>query len=163
VNSEYAEARSKAMDESAGALDEKSEDAVARAASRFKWIGWSSLLLAIVQSVCTIFVALSGLRLLLGAAAFGAAIGVMKIADERIHIDAVRIPMVMFALVGAVFNLVALWQVRRLRGRAASAWRQKTVSRRKFASERVQLVLSVLTLILLAAESFYHLRQTHHL
>lgn len=131
--------------------------------SRFKWIGWSSLFLAIVQSVCTIFVALSGLRLLLGAAAFGAAIGVMKIADERIHIDAVRIPMVMFALVGAAFNLVALWQVRRLRGRAASAWRQKTVSSGKFASEKVQLVLSLLTLILLAVESFYHLRQTHHL
>jgi len=86
----------------------------------------------------------------------------MKIADEKIHIDAVRIPMLIFALAGAVFNLVALWQVRRLRGRAASAWRQKTVSRSKFASEKVQLALSVLTLILLAVESFYHLRNTHH-
>jgi hypothetical protein len=133
------------------------------AASRLRWIGWSSLFLAIVQSVCTIFVALSGLRLLLGAAAFGAALGVMKIADERIHIDAVRIPMLMFALIGAVFNLVALWQVRRLRGRAASAWRQTGVSQSKYASEKVQLALSVLTLILLAVESFYHLRQTHHL
>src|SRR6516162_4035894 len=82
-----------------------------RTESRFRWIGWSSFLLAIVQSVCTIFVALSGLRLLLGAAAFSAAIGVMKIADHRIHIDSIRIPMVMFALLGAVFNLVALWQV----------------------------------------------------
>jgi len=134
----------------------------AQTVSRFKWIGWSSLFLALVQSVCTIFVALSGLRLLLGAAAFGAAVGVMKFADQKIHIDAVRIPMLIFALVGAVFNLVALWQVRRLRGRAASAWRQKTVSRSKFASEKVQLSLSVLTLILLAVESFYHLRNTHH-
>src|SRR6266436_1892336 len=134
----------------------------AQTVSRIKWIGWSSLFLALVQSVCTIFVALSGLRLLLGAAAFGAAIGVMKFADQKIHIDAVRIPMVIFALVGAVFNLVALWQVRRLRGRAASAWRQKTVSRSKFASEKVQLALSVLTLILLAVESFFHLRNTHH-
>jgi hypothetical protein len=136
---------------------------VEQTVSRFKWIGWSSLFLAVVQSVCTIFVALSGLRLLLGAAAFSAAIGVMKFADERIHIDAVRIPMVVFALVGAVFNLVALWQVRRLRGRAASAWRQKKLSRSKFASEGVQLALSVLTLILLAVESYYHLRNTHHL
>jgi hypothetical protein len=130
---------------------------------RFKWIGWSSFFLAVVQSVCTIFVALSGLRLLLGAAAFGAAVGVMKFADQRIHIDAVRIPMEVFAIAGAVFNLVALWQVRRLRGRAASAWRQKTISRSKFASEGVQLALSVLTLILLAVESYYHLRNTHHL
>jgi hypothetical protein len=150
------------MEESVEAPGGAPETIAAQTTSRFRWVGWSSLFLAIVQSVCTIFVALSGLRLLLGAATFGAAIGVMKIADKRIHIDAVRIPMVIFALVGAVFNLVALWQVRRLRGRAASAWRQKTVSQSKFASEGVQLVLSVLTLILLAVESFYHLRNTHH-
>jgi hypothetical protein len=150
------------MDESVEAPAAAPEAAAERTVSRFRWIGWSSLFLAVVQSVCTIFVALSGLRLLLGAATFGAALGVMKFADKKIHIDAVRIPMVMFALVGAVFNLVALWQVRRLRGRAASAWRQKAVSRSKFASERVQLALSVLTLILIAVESFYHLRNTHH-
>jgi cytochrome bd-type quinol oxidase subunit 2 len=150
------------MDESLEAPTGTPEAATAQTVSKFRWVGWSSLFLAIVQSVCTIFAALSGLRLLLGAAAFGAAIGVMKIA-ERIHIDAVRIPMLMFALLGAVFNLVALWQVRRLRGRAASAWRQKAVSRSKFASEGVQLGLSVLTLILLAVESFYHLKHTHHL
>ena len=150
------------MDESLDTPGGARETEAAQTVSRFRWIGWSSFFLAVVQSICTIFVALSGLRLLLGAAAFGAAIGVMKFADEKIHIDAVRIPMLMFALVGAVFNLVALWQVRRLRGRAASAWRQKTVSRSKFASERVQLTLSVLTLILLAVESFYHLRLTHH-
>jgi hypothetical protein len=150
------------MDESIEAPAAAPEAAAAQTVSRFRWIGWSSLFLAVVQSICTIFVALSGLRLLLGAAAFGAAVGVMKFADRKIHIDAVRIPMVMFALVGAVFNLVALWQVRRLRGRAASAWRQKTVSRSKFASERVQVALSVLTLILIAVESFYHLRNTHH-
>ena len=155
------------MDESLDAVRETPENQAAQTdatqtVSRFKWIGWSSLFLAVVQSVCTIFVALSGLRLLIGAAAFGAAIGVMKFA-ENIHVDAVRIPMVVLALAGAVFNLVALWQVRRLRGRSASAWRQKAVSRSKFASERVQLALSVLTLILLAVESYYHLRNTHHL
>jgi hypothetical protein len=138
------------------------ESTVDRTESRFRWIGFSSFLLAVIQSVCTVFVALSGLRLLLGAAAFGAAIGVMKIADERIHIDAIRIPMIMFALAGALFNLVALWQVHRLRARGASAWRQKPVLRSKFASERFQLALSLVTLILLALESFYHLRFTHH-
>src|SRR5512136_1715099 len=116
------------MDESAEASAGAPESAASQTVLRFKWVGWSSLFLALLQSVCTIFVALSGLRLLIGAAAFGAAIGVMKIADAMIHIDAVRIPMVMFALVGAVFNLVALWQVRRLRGRSASAWRQKNIS-----------------------------------
>jgi len=85
----------------------------------------------------------SDLRLLLGRAAFGAAIGVHEIVDQRIHIDVVRIPMVMFALAGAVFNLWRCGKVRRLRGRAASAWRQKTASRSKFASEKVQLAVIV--------------------
>ena len=138
------------------------ESAVDRTESRFRWIGWSSFFLAIVQSVCTVFVALSGVRLLLGAAAFASAIGAMQIV-EKIHVDAIRIPMVMFALAGALFNLVALWQVHRLRARGGSAWRQKRVSRSKFASEGFQLVLSLLTLLLLGAESFYHVRFTHHL
>jgi hypothetical protein len=138
------------------------DQAVERTISRFKWVGWSSLFFAVVQSVCTLFVALSGLQLLLSAAAFSAAIGAMHVA-EKIHADAIRIPMVLFALAGALFNLVALWQVRRLRGRASAAWRQKTTSRGKFASEGVQLALSLLTLLLLAVESFYHLRNTHHL
>ena len=138
------------------------QSAVDRTESRVRWIGWSSLFLAIVQSVCTVFVALSGLRLLLGAAAFASAIGAMKIV-ERIHVDAIRIPMVMFALAGALFNLVALWQVHRLRARTASAWRQKPVTRSKFASEGFQLLLSLLTLLLLGAETFYHVRFTKHL
>jgi len=138
------------------------EEAAEQTVLRFKWIGWPSLFFAVVQSVCTLFVAVSGLRLLIGAAAFASAIGAMQVLD-KIHADAIRVPMVMFALIGAVFNLVALWQVRRLRGRAASAWRQKEVSRSKFASERVQLDLSVLTLILLAAESYFHVQHTGHL
>lgn len=148
------------------ALDTSSpaqEAAAAQAEPRFKWIGWSSLFFAVVQSVCTIFAALSGMRLLIGAAAFSAAVGLMKIADNKIHIDPIRIPMVVLAVAGAVFNLAALWQVRRLRGRAASAWRQKAVSRSKFASEGVQLTLSLLTLLLLGLESFYHFRHAHHL
>ena len=138
------------------------ETAADQTQSKFKWIGWSSLFLAMVQSICTVFVALSGLRLLLGAAAFGAALGTMRIV-ERVHVDAIRIPMVMFALAGALFNLVALWQVHRLRARAASAWRQKPVSRSRFASEGFQLALSLVTLALLGLESFYHVRFTHHL
>jgi cytochrome bd-type quinol oxidase subunit 2 len=147
-----------ALDASAPPREQPAQQTI----SRFKWVGWSSLFFAIVQSICTIFVALSGLRLLLGAAAFGAAIGAMHVV-EKIHADAIRVPMVLFALAGALFNLVALWQVRRLRGRASSAWRQKAVTRSKFASEGVQLALSLLTLLLLAVESFYHLRITHHL
>lgn len=150
------------MNETSDASAPPVEQAAGQAIARFKWVGWSSLFFAIVQSVCTIFVALSGLRLVLSAAAFSAALGVMQIAD-KIHANAIRIPMLMFALAGALFNLVALWQVRRLRGRASAAWRQKAVSSGKIALEKVQLVLSLLTLLLVVVESFYHLRITHHL
>ena len=128
-----------------------------------KWIGWSSFFLAALQSVCSIFVALSGLRLLLGAVVFSAAVGVMKIADRTIHIDVVRVPMLILALAGALFNLLALWQLRRLRARSASAWRQKKVSAGKLTSEWIQLVLSLAKLVLLAVESYYHVQYTHHL
>jgi hypothetical protein len=150
------------MNETLEAPVESQEQAAAQTISRFKWVGWSSFFFAVVQSVCTMFVALSGLRLLIGAAAFTAAVGAMKVVD-KIHADTIRVPMVMFGLIGAVFNLVALWQIKRLRGRAASAWRQKAVPRSKFASEGVQLVLSLLTLVLLAIESYYHVRHTGHL
>jgi type VI protein secretion system component VasK len=120
--------------------------------------------MAFVQSVCTAFVALSGLHLLIGAAAFATATSILGFADTHFHhINAIRIPMVLLALAGALFNLVALWQVRRLRARSASAWRQKPVSKGKLGSERLQLALSLLTLVLLAVEEWYHLKITHGL
>ena len=121
------------------------------------WIGWSSFFFAVVQSVCSAFVAVSGVRLLIGAAAFGSAVGVLKIAD-KFHYGAIRIPMMLLALFGSLFNLIAIWQVRRLRGRSASAWRQKFLSPKKLNAERLQLTLSVLTLVLLAFEYYYHIK-----
>lgn len=124
---------------------------------RLKWIGWSSFFFALVQSVCSAFVALNGLRLLIGAAAFGSALGLLKIADN-LHVDAIRIPMMVVAVLGALFNLAALWQVRRLRARSASAWRQKPLSNKKQTSENLQSTLSVLTLLLLVFEYYFHLK-----
>ena len=123
--------------------------------SPYKWVSWSSFFFAVIQSVCTAFVALNGIHLLIGAAAFASALGVLGVAD-KLHINAIRIPMMILAFAGAVLNLVALWQVRRLRARQASAWRQKTVEARKLRSERWQLLLSVVTLVLLAVELVFH-------
>ncbi len=120
-----------------------------------KLINWSAFLFAVLQSVCSAFIALNGVRLLIGVGAFAAASGALKLAD-RMHIDAIRIPMMLLALGGSVLNLVVLWQVWRLRRRPASAWRQQPVSKKKIASEWLQFTLSVLTLLLLAAEFFAH-------
>ena len=124
---------------------------------RTKWIGWSSFFFAVIQSVCSAFVAVSSIRLLIGAAAFGSALGLLKIAD-RIHFRAIRIPMMLVALAGSLINLVAIWQVRRLRGRSASAWRQKALTSKKLNAERLQLALSILTLVLLVFEYYFHIK-----
>src|SRR5216684_4477497 len=118
-------------------------------------INWSAFLFAVLQSVCSAFIALNGVRLLIGIGAFAAASGALKLAD-RMHIDAIRIPMMLLALAGSLLNLVVLWQVWRLRRRPASAWRQQPVSKQKKRSEQAQFILSVLTLLLLAAEFVGH-------
>jgi len=118
-------------------------------------INWSALFFAVLQSVCSAFIALNGVRLLIGVGAFAAASGALKLAD-RMHIDAIRIPMMLLALAGSLLNLVVLWQVWRLRKRPASAWRQTAVPKRKLASEWLQFILSILTLVLLAAEFVAH-------
>lgn len=146
------------MDDSAGNAAAAENTAAPEPRTNSTWVGWSSLFLAVVQSVCAAFAALSGLRLLIGAAAVASAAGVLGFVDRHFHIDAIRIPMVLLALVGAVFSLAAVWQVRRLRARPASAWRQKTISAGKLNSERLQLALSLLTLLLLAVEEWYHVK-----
>ena len=123
--------------------------------NRAKFINWSALLFAVLQSVCSAFIALNGVRLLIGVGAFAAASGALKLAD-RMHIAAIRIPMMLLALAGSVLNLVVLWQVWRLRRRPASAWRQSAVPKQKLVSEWLQVTLSVLTLLLVATEFVAH-------
>ena len=124
-------------------------------ASRLQWLNWSSLFLAFVQSVCGAFLALHGIRLLVGIGAVVLASATWKLA-ERLHVDAIRIPMMAVAFLGAVVNLAALWQVRRLRKRPASAWRQQPLNSSKRRAEGLQLALSVATLVLLFTEMVAH-------
>lgn len=123
--------------------------------AKAKLINWSALLFAVLQSVCSVFIALNGVRLLIGVGAFAAASSILKLAD-RMHVDGIRVPMMLLALAGSLLNLAVLWQVWRLRRRPASAWRQQPVSKQKKASEWFQFTLSLLTLFLLAAEFVAH-------
>jgi hypothetical protein len=123
--------------------------------AKLKLLTWSGFFFAILQSVCSAFIALSGIRLLIGIGAFAAATGVLKFAD-RMHIDAIRIPMMLIALVGSIWNLAALWRIWSLRRRPSSAWRQQPVPQQKKRSEYFQFALSLLTLLLLATEAFAH-------
>jgi hypothetical protein len=125
-------------------------------------IGWSSLLFAVLQSVCSFFVALDGLRLLIGVGALASVVGAGERWD-RLHTDWIRVPMVALALVGAMLNLTVLMHVRHLRNRPSSQWRQKPLTPHKKRMERVQFVLSVITLSLIAVEEVSHWHTFHRL
>jgi len=120
-----------------------------------KLLNWSSIVFAALQSACSAVIAISGLRVAIGLSALAAAAGVHAPA-RGFHQDAIRIPMMALALVGSLLNLFVLWRVRKLRNRTAAQWRQKPLSSTKKNSERLQLALSILTLILLTAEWFTH-------
>ena len=113
------------------------------------------MLFALLQSICAAVLAISGVRVAIGLTALVAAAGVDTPA-KGFHADAIRIPMMLFALVGALINLCLLWNARRLRNRPAAQWRRVQLTAKKRASERAQLILSVLTLALLAAEWLTH-------
>ena len=116
---------------------------------------WSSFAFAILQSACTAVIAISGLRVAIGLSALAAAAGIHAPA-RGFHQDAIRIPMMALAFFGAVLNLYVIWKVRRLRGRPGAQWRVQPVSKKKLNSERLQIALAILTLLLLAAEWITH-------
>src|SRR5690349_24883698 len=82
-------------------------------------LSWSSVLFAILQSACTAVIAISGLRVAIGLSALAAAAGIHAPA-RGFHQDAIRIPMMALAFLGAVLNLYVIWKVRRLRSRPAA-------------------------------------------
>ena len=116
---------------------------------------WSSFVFAILQSACTAVIAISGLRVAIGLSALAAAAGIHAPA-RGFHQDALRIPMMVLAFLGAVINLYVVWKVRHLRSKPAAQWRQQPVTKKKLNSERFQIILSILTLLLLAAEWITH-------
>ena len=125
-------------------------------------IAWSSLLFAVLQSICTFFAALDGLRVGIGISSLVLATGTVS-AIDRFHADWLRVPMISLALFGSILNLVVLWQIRRLRKQPSAQWRRTPPTPRKLRVERMQLVLSLVTLILICLEERQHLIWLHHL
>ena len=125
-------------------------------------IAWSSLVFAVLQSICTFFAALDGLRVGIGLSSLVMAAGTAA-AIDRFHVDWLRIPMISLALLGSVLNLVVLWQIRRLRQHPAARWRQAPSNPGRLRRERMQFVLSIVTLVLLSLEERQHLIWLHHL
>ena len=128
------------------------------AVQRRSWIlGLASLFFILLQSACTAFMALSGLRLLIGIGSLAAATTGLRWIDS-IHGEAIRIPMELLAVAGSLINLYAIWRVRSLRARPSSQWRVGPVTPEKKRSESIQIGLAVLTLLLVCVEWAFHLR-----
>lgn len=120
-----------------------------------KLLNWSGILFAVLQSACTAVIAISGLRVAIGLSALAAAAGIHAPA-HGFHQDAIRIPMMVLAFLGAVLNLYVIGKIRHLRNKPAAQWRIQPVSNKKLNSERFQIALSILTLLLLVAEWLTH-------
>jgi hypothetical protein len=125
-------------------------------------IAWTSFFFAVLQSVCTFFVGLGPLRLLLGATAL-VALGQVGTFWDRFHRDSIRVPMIGLALIGVGISSAFVMRGRRLRKRPASQWRQRTRTAREVRLERVQIALQIVTVALLAIEECMHIRTFHHL
>jgi hypothetical protein len=124
--------------------------------SRSTWlVGATSFVFILLQSACTAVMALSGVRLLIGVTSLVAA-SIIPGFIFAIHAGWIRLPMMTFAVLGSVVNLYVLWRIRSLRSRPASHWRIQQTTAKQRRSEMLQMVLSILTLALVAAESLAH-------
>ena len=124
--------------------------------SRSWIIGLTSLFFILLQSACTAFMALSGLRLLIGIGSLAAATTGLRLLAS-IHGEAIRIPMEIVAVVGSVINLYAIWRVRSLRARPSSQWRVGPVTADKKRAESIQIALAIMTLLLVVVEWVLHI------
>jgi hypothetical protein len=142
-------------------LESASRPLVARGVAHNRpFIAWSSFFFALLQSICASIVAINGLRLAIGIGAFALSTGAGA-AMVAFHADAIRIPMIVIAVLGSVLNLAILLHVRYLRGRPASQWRQKPLTVQQKRTELTQFVLSVATLVLVVLEECLHLHFHH--
>ncbi len=122
---------------------------------QWSWVGGASLLVALLQSLCTAVLTISGIRVAIGLTALAAASGIYAPATGW-HQDAIRIPMLILATLGAVINLAVIGWVWYLRSRPAAQWRRKELTPKQKRSERLQIALAVITLLLVGLETWTH-------
>jgi hypothetical protein len=111
--------------------------------------------MALLQSLCTAVLTISGIRVAIGLTALAAASGVYAPA-RGFHQDAIRIPMLIVAAAGAIINLAVLAWIRHLRSRPSAQWRRRMLSPKQKRLEQLQILLAVVTLILVGLETWTH-------
>jgi len=117
---------------------------------------WGAFLLATVEALC-LFVVTAGRAGFVLSSIAGAAAGWAKL----LHQDIFRIPALLLAIGGSMFNLFLLWRSHRLRNAPAAAWRKKPLTTKARWRIGLVLTLSVSTLMVAGAEIYFH-RLFHH-
>jgi hypothetical protein len=117
-------------------------------------VSFASMTMALLQSLCTAVLTINGIRLGIGLAALAASS--IWTPVRSFHRDSIRIPMLALAVAGAVVNLAVLFWVRRLRARPESQWRRRAITPKELRSERLQVAMAVVTLLLVALEVWSH-------
>jgi hypothetical protein len=118
-------------------------------------VGVTSFLFILLQSACTAVMAISGVRVIIGLSALAVAAGLNRPATG-FHADAIRIPMMVIAVLGSLVNLYVIWRIRTLRARPSSQWRAIPPTTKQKRAETFQIVLAILTLALVVAEWLTH-------
>ena len=122
--------------------------------NRLGFLSGTSLLLALLQSLCTAVLTISSLRVVIGVAALSA--GILKPLEPLHHDAIIRVPMLIIAIAGSVTNLLVLAWIWRMRRLPSAEWRKREISKKEKRSERLQVALAVATLILVALEAWIH-------
>jgi len=117
-------------------------------------VSGTAMVMALLQSLCTAILTINGIRVGIGVAALAAS----SIAAPLLsfHRDAIRIPMLSIAVVGAVVNLAVLAWVWHLRARPESQWRSQPITKKQRWSERLQVTMALATLLLAGLEIYTH-------
>ncbi len=117
-----------------------------------RWLPLTATSLQVVP--CFFFLSLSGLRTAFGAVAvFSAALAG---PFEFFHQDKLRVPFFIIAGGLSLLNLYLYVHARRLRARPAAQWRIQPLSVRERHVQRIQLVTSLLTLVMIAGDVLNH-------
>lgn len=116
--------------------------------------GWAAFVLAVAESLCVAAVGLSGVRVAIGLGSLlSATVGGPA---KGFHGNHFRVPALILATVGALLPLLLIWNEERLRHNPAAAWRMRPLTPKQRRSRRIQLVLSCVTLLLVAMEVVFH-------
>jgi hypothetical protein len=117
-------------------------------------LSWGSLALALAESLCVAAVGLSGIRVAIG---LGSLISASAGGPARgFHSNAVRTPLLILGGFGSCLVLLLVWNEGRMRKNPAAAWRIQPFTAKQKRSRRIQVVLAVASLVMIALEVLTH-------